>query len=50
LHQPPENFPQWAEGLSGSIKKIGDEWLAEAPMGTVKIKFAEINTIWCSGS
>ena len=39
----PENLPQWAGGLSGSIKKIGDEWIAEAPIGTVKIKFAERN-------
>ena len=39
----PENLPQWAGGLSGSIKKVDDGWLAEAPMGTVKVKFAEIN-------
>ena len=39
----PENLPQWAGGLSGSIKKVDDEWIAEAPMGTVKITFAEKN-------
>lgn len=39
----PENLPQWAGGLAGSIKKIDDEWIAEAPMGTVKVKFAEQN-------
>jgi hypothetical protein len=39
----PENLPQWAGGLSGSIKKVHDEWIAEAPMGTVKVKFAEKN-------
>jgi hypothetical protein len=39
----PENLPQWAGGLSGSIKKVDDEWLAEAPMGTVKVNFAEKN-------
>ena len=39
----PENLPQWAGGLSGSIKKVGDDWIAEAPMGTVKVKFAERN-------
>jgi len=39
----PKNLPQWAGGLSGSIKKIDEGWLAEAPMGTVKVKFAEIN-------
>lgn len=39
----PENLPQWAGGLSGSIKKVDDEWIAEAPMGKVKVKFAEKN-------
>ncbi|MCE3240440.1 MAG: hypothetical protein K0Q83_947 [Deltaproteobacteria bacterium] len=39
----PENLPQWAGGLGGSIKKVDDEWIAEAPMGTVKVKFAEQN-------
>ena len=39
----PENLPKWAGGLSGSIKKIRDEWIAEAPMGTVKVEFAERN-------
>ena len=39
----PENLPQWAGGLSGSIKKVHDEWIAEAPMGTVKVRFAERN-------
>lgn len=39
----PENLPQWAGGLSGSIKKVGDDWIAEAPMGTVKVNFAERN-------
>jgi hypothetical protein len=39
----PENLPEWAGGLSGSIKKVGDEWIAEATMGTVKVNFAERN-------
>ena len=39
----PENLPRWAGGLSGSIKKVDDEWIAEAPMGTVKVNFAEKN-------
>ena len=39
----PENLPSWAGGLSGSIKKVNDDWIAEAPMGTVKVKFAEKN-------
>ena len=39
----PENLPKWAAGLSGSIKKINEDWVAEAPMGRVKVKFAEKN-------
>ncbi len=39
----PENLPKWATGLGGSIKNINGEWIADAPMGKVKIKFAEEN-------
>jgi uncharacterized membrane protein len=40
----PENLPKWATGLGGSIKKVGGEWIADSPMGKIKIKFAEKNT------
>ena len=39
----PENLPNWAAGLSGSIKKVNEDWIAESPMGRVKVKFAEKN-------
>jgi hypothetical protein len=39
----PENLPKWATGLGGSIRKVNDDWIADAPMGKVKIKFAEEN-------
>jgi hypothetical protein len=39
----PENLPKWAAGLSGSIQKVDDDWIAESPMGKVKVKFAEKN-------
>jgi len=39
----PENLPKWATGLSGSIRKVKGEWIADAPMGKVKVKFAEEN-------
>lgn len=39
----PENLPKWAAGLSGSIEKRGEEWIAQSPMGIVKIKFAPNN-------
>ena len=41
----PENLPKWAAGLSGSIKKVNEDWIAESPMGKVKVKFAEKNQI-----
>lgn len=40
----PENLPLWAAGLSGSIQKEGDDWIADSPMGRVRVKFAEKNT------
>lgn len=39
----PENLPKWASGLSGSISREGDHWVAASPMGKVKVKFAEPN-------
>lgn len=41
----PENLPKWAAGLSGStIRKSGDFWICESPMGQVKVKFALKNS------
>ncbi len=39
----PENLPKWATGLGGSIKNVKGEWVADSPMGKIKIKFAEKN-------
>ena len=39
----PENLPKWAAGLSGSIRRVNEQWIAESPMGTVKVNFAEKN-------
>ncbi len=39
----PINLPKWATGLSGSIKNVNGEWIADSPMGKVKIKFVESN-------
>jgi len=39
------NLPKWATGLSGAlIKRAGDQWLADSPMGQVRIKFAPKNS------
>ena len=40
-----ENLPMWAAGLASSeVARVGDSWLADAPFGKVKIRFAEVNT------
>ncbi|WP_141730801.1 SRPBCC family protein [Oligoflexus tunisiensis] len=39
----PENLPQWAAGLSGTIRRAGERWIADSPMGEVAIKFAPHN-------
>jgi uncharacterized membrane protein len=39
----PENLPQWAAGLSGSIRRAGEEWIAASPTGPVTIRFAAGN-------
>ncbi|HET9237323.1 MAG TPA: hypothetical protein VFO10_08730 [Oligoflexus sp.] len=40
----PENLPEWAAGLSGSIRRVGETWVADSPMGQVKIRFAPENS------
>jgi hypothetical protein len=40
----PRNLSQWAAGLSrSSLRQEGGYWIAESPMGTVKIRFAPRN-------
>ena len=39
----PENLPSWAAGLSGSIRRDGDRWVADSPMGEVVVAFAPRN-------
>jgi hypothetical protein len=40
----PENFPKWASGLAGSLKKDGDDWVAETPEGRAIVRFSERNS------
>jgi hypothetical protein len=40
----PENLPKWAAGLSGSIRNVDGEWIADSPMGSVKVRFADPNS------
>lgn len=42
----PENLPRWAAGLARSeMKRDGDEWIADAPFGKVRVKFVERNSL-----
>lgn len=41
----PENLPRWAKGLSGSIRQVDGEWIADSPMGKVKVRFAGRNEL-----
>jgi hypothetical protein len=39
----PENFPKWASGLAGSLRKAADGWIAETPEGPAVVRFSERN-------
>jgi hypothetical protein len=39
----PANLPRWAAGLSGSIQRVGDDWIADSPMGPVRVAFVPVN-------
>lgn len=42
----PENLPRWAAGLARSeMKNDGDEWVADAPFGKVRVKFVQRNSL-----
>jgi hypothetical protein len=38
-----ENLPRWATGLANKIRRQGDEWLAEGPLGDVKVRLTKPN-------
>jgi hypothetical protein len=39
----PENFPKWATGLAGSLRKMGEDWIADTPEGRAVVRFSERN-------
>lgn len=39
----PENFPEWAAGMSSSLQREGDRWLAETPLGQATVRFSPPN-------
>jgi hypothetical protein len=40
----PENFPKWASGLAGSLRRVGEDWIAETPEGRATVRFSERNS------
>lgn len=40
----PENFARWASGLGASLKRNGNQWIAEGPDGPVSVRFSEENS------
>jgi hypothetical protein len=40
-----ENIPRWANGLGTGIQRVGDAWVAEGPIGKVKVRFAAPNEL-----
>lgn len=42
----PRNMPKWAAGLAkAEMKKKGDVWIAESPMGAVEVRFTPENKL-----
>jgi carbon monoxide dehydrogenase subunit G len=42
----PRNLPRWAAGLARSeVRRDGDEWIADAPFGKVRVRFAQRNSL-----
>jgi hypothetical protein len=41
----PENLPRWAKGLSVGIRRVDGEWVADSPMGLVKVRFVARNAL-----
>jgi hypothetical protein len=41
----PRNLPLWAAGLARSeVRKDGEDWIADAPFGNVRLRFAPPNS------
>jgi hypothetical protein len=41
----PQNFSKWASGLRHSFRQVGGmEWLAETPIGPMKVRFSPPNS------
>ena len=40
-----ENLPAWAKGLGTSIRREGGEWIADGPIGRVRVRFVPANDL-----
>jgi hypothetical protein len=38
-----ENIPRWAAGLGKEVRLVDGEWMAEGPLGKVRVRFAPAN-------
>lgn len=41
----PENLPAWATAFCRSIRKVGEEWIAETPDGPMTVEFVRPNEL-----
>jgi uncharacterized protein YndB with AHSA1/START domain len=39
------NIPRWAAGLGGTSRRVGEDWLVEGPLGSVRVRFAAPNEL-----
>lgn len=39
------NLPRWASGLGNSVRPEGDAWIADGPLGRVRVRFAGRNDL-----
>jgi hypothetical protein len=39
----PQQLPTWAAGLASGIRRDGDRWFSDSPMGTVEVAFVPDN-------
>lgn len=41
----PENLARWAAGLGHTLTKESDEWIADGPLGKVRVRFTSENNL-----
>ncbi len=40
-----ENLPRWASGLGHSVRSVSGEWVADGPLGQIRLRFAAPNDL-----